>query len=121
MCLQELATVRQYDLPIKVFIINNKWQGMVRQWQESFYNKRFSHSYMFEDLPNFGLLANAYSINAFTVSTPEQLYELLRSSTFTSPLEIALVDIKVESEENCYPMVTPGKSNSQMMGISRQK
>jgi acetolactate synthase I/II/III large subunit len=53
MCIQELGTISQYELGIKIFIINNGWQGMVRQWQESFYGNRFSNSYMKNGMPNF--------------------------------------------------------------------
>ena len=121
MCLQELATVRQYNLPIKIFIINNKWQGMVRQWQQSFYDNRYSHSYMQENLPNFELLGKAYSISSYSIENEEELNNLLNDSKFLKYDHIALVDVKVVSEENCYPMVSPGKSNAQMIGIDVKK
>jgi len=117
MCLQELATARIYNLPIKIFIINNNWQGMVRQWQESFYGKRYSHSYMENNVPNFSLLANSFGIKSIEVNNLLDFNKLLVQLQKHYPKEIVLIDIKVESEENCYPMVTPGKSNAQMLGI----
>jgi acetolactate synthase-1/2/3 large subunit len=115
MNLQELGTISQYNLPIKIFIINNHWQGMVRQWQQSFYGERYSHSNMAKGAPNFSLLANSYGIKSFKFETCDELNQnLLLALNYPGP---ALVDIVVTEDENCYPMVAPGKSNSQMMGI----
>ena len=119
MCLQELATVKQYDIPIHVFIINNKWQGMVRQWQQSFYGERYSHSYMYEDLPNFEALAKAYGLKSYTITNGENFSDLL--TILKNTKQSTIIDVKVESEENCYPMVSPGKSNAQMIGIGKEQ
>ena len=119
MCLQELATVKQYDIPIHIFIINNKWQGMVRQWQQSFYGERYSHSYMYEDLPNFEALAKAYGLKSYTITNKDDFTNLLKILKNTK--QSTVIDVKVESEENCYPMVSPGKSNAQMIGISKEQ
>ena len=118
MCIQELGTIAQYNLPIRLMIINNHWQGMVRQWQESFYGERYSHSSMEEGRPNFVNLANAYGIKAYRVTNEVEMESiLLESKDYNGPL---VFDFVVVEDENCYPMVAPGKSNSQMMGITKQ-
>jgi acetolactate synthase-1/2/3 large subunit len=118
MTLQELGTISQYNLPIKIIIINNKWQGMVRQWQQSFYGERYSHSDMTDGMPSFEDLAKAYNIRGLTIvnckNLEEQISEILN---YPGPV---LADIQVIRDENCYPMVAPGKSNSQMMGIFKK-
>jgi acetolactate synthase-1/2/3 large subunit len=117
MCLQELGTISQYNLGIKIFIINNGWQGMVRQWQESFYGNRFSNSYMKNGMPNFSLLANAYNIKGYNVSTLIEFEELIEKTK--KDANSILVDVNVIEKENCYPMVAPGRSNSQMLGLEK--
>ena len=115
MNLQELGTVAQYNLPLKIVIVNNHWQGMVRQWQQSFYGERYSHSSMEKGAPNFSLLANSYGIKSFKFETHDDLYTNMKSALdYDGP---ALIDVIVTEGENCYPMVAPGKSNSQMMGV----
>jgi acetolactate synthase-1/2/3 large subunit len=115
MNIQELGTVAQYGLPIKIIVINNKWQGMVRQWQQAFYGERYSHSNMEKGAPNFVKVAEAYGIRAMTISNRQELNENVKEIIeYDGPI---LVDIRVVSDENCYPMVAPGKSNSQMMGV----
>ena len=118
MNIQELGTISQYNLPIKIFIVNNHWQGMVRQWQQSFYGERYSHSNMAKGAPNFSLLANSYGIKSFKFETCDELNQNLSLAlNYPGP---ALVDIVVTEDENCYPMVAPGKSNSQMMGVFKR-
>ena len=118
MNIQELGTISQYNLPIKIFIVNNHWQGMVRQWQQSFYGERYSHSNMAKGAPNFSLLANSYGIKSFKFETCDELNQNISLAlNYPGP---ALVDIVVTEDENCYPMVAPGKSNSQMMGIFKR-
>ena len=78
MNIQELGTIAQYQLPVKIILLNNNWQGMVRQWQQSFYGERYSHSSMNEGMPNFVQLANAYGINAKQISSPNNLKEQLQ-------------------------------------------
>jgi acetolactate synthase-1/2/3 large subunit len=118
MNLQELGTIAQYNLPIKIIILNNKWQGMVRQWQQSFYEERYSHSSMKNGMPDFVALANSYGIGGYNMSELEQLKnfddKLLRDNR---PL---LINFDVREDENCYPMVAPGKSNSQMLGLTSE-
>ena len=115
MCIQELGTIAQYQLPIRIMIINNHWQGMVRQWQETFYDERYSHSSMNEGQPNFSSLANSYGIKSVTIENQEQLdEELFNYKDYNGPI---LFDFTVIENENCYPMVAPGKSNAQMIGV----
>jgi acetolactate synthase-1/2/3 large subunit len=117
MNIQELGTISQYKLPIKIVLLNNKWQGMVRQWQQSFYNERYSHSSMTEGMPNFVQLANAYDINATIIESSTNLYENFKT-IFETPGPF-LIDCQIIKDENCYPMVAPGKSNSQMIGLAK--
>lgn len=119
MSVQELGTISQYDLGIKALIINNGWQGMVRQWQESFYGNRFSNSYMKNGMPNFANLAKAYNIEGFQVNTFNELKELIDGINNNG--KPAIIDVNVIENENCYPMVAPGRSNSQMLGLTKRK
>lgn len=115
MNLQELATIMQYNLPIKIVIINNKWQGMVRQWQQAFYGQRYSHSSMATGMPDFHLLASSFGINAFSLKKRSRLDQVLKDCfQISGP---CLIDCHVTENENCYPMVAPGKSNAQMIGV----
>ena len=115
MNLQELATISQYNLPVKILIINNKWQGMVRQWQQAFYGERYSHSNMSIGMPDFHLLASAFGISAFTLRKRSRIDQIFHECfNLNSP---CLIDCHVTESENCYPMVAPGKSNAQMIGV----
>lgn len=112
---QELGTIRQYNLPIKIVIINNKFQGMVRQWQESFYDSRYTHSDMSEGQPNFVKLAESYGIKGLIVKKGDNLTQKIKEMLdYNGPI---VADFVVNREENCYPMVTPGKNNSEMIGV----
>ncbi|MDC7243043.1 MAG: biosynthetic-type acetolactate synthase large subunit [Sphaerochaetaceae bacterium] len=113
MNLQELGTISQYDLPIKILVLNNHWQGMVRQWQESFYNKRYSHSNMSLGSPNLKQLAEAYQILSFSTNSLLELGWMIKD-TFIHKGPV-LVECNVIEEENCYPMVEPSKGNTEMM------
>lgn len=115
MCLQELGTISQYNLPIRIIIINNHWQGMVRQWQESFYDNRYSHSNMNQGQPNFVALANSYGIKGVNIGNETELKEVLDS--YQSYPAAILFDCLVVENENCYPMVSPGGTNAAMTGI----
>lgn len=117
MNLQELATISQYNLPIKILIINNKWQGMVRQWQQAFYGQRYSHSNMSSGMPDFSILASAFGIKAYTLKERSDLKQVL-SNCIDMPGP-CLIDCHVTENENCYPMVAPGKSNAQMIGVHK--
>jgi acetolactate synthase I/II/III large subunit len=117
MNLQELGTISQYQLPIKIFVVNNHWQGMVRQWQQSFYEERYSHSNMESGAPDLVKLAEAYGIKSYRIETRENLIKLVPEIlTLKEPV---LVEFCVTENENCYPMVAPGKSNEQMIGLQK--
>ncbi len=118
MCLQELGTLAQYGINVKTVIINNGWQGMVRQWQQAFYGERYSCSNMEVGMPDIELLAQAYGIRGMVISQPEQLSEAI-AQMLAHPGPVIL-NAKVTREENCYPMVAPGKNNAQMLGLPHQ-
>ena len=115
MNIQELGTLAQYNLPVKVIIVNNQWQGMVRQWQESFYEERYSASNMNNGMPDFAALAASFGVFGLCIREREHLHDGIRSALdHPGP---SLVDVRVRPGENCYPMVPPGKSNAQMVGL----
>jgi acetolactate synthase I/II/III large subunit len=118
MSIQELGTIAQYQLAIKLIIVNNGWQGMVRQWQESFYGNRFSNSYMKNGMPNFADVAKAYGIDGYQVENVDQLKQVI--ATTLKDNNALVIDVNVIENENCYPMVAPGRSNSQMLGLEKQ-
>ncbi|MBL1208215.1 biosynthetic-type acetolactate synthase large subunit [Geminocystis sp. GBBB08] len=119
MNLQELATLAQYNIKAKIVIINNGWQGMVRQWQETFYGERYSSSNMEVGMPNFALLATAFGVKGMVVHHRSELSDAIAEMlAHDGPV---LLDVHVKRDENCYPMVAPGKSNSQMLGLPKQK
>ena len=112
MNIQELATVVQNRIPVKVVIFNNGHLGMVRQWQELFYNRNYSLTNM-EAQPDFVKLAEAYGAEGYRISKPEELEDVLRKA-LTSP-NPAFVDVMVEREENVYPMVPAGAALDEML------
>ena len=112
MNLQELGTISKYNLRIKIVIINNHWQGMVRQWQETFYESRYSHSNMSEGAPKFDTLAQTYGIKSFYTERQSEIWRTLRDA-LAGP-DPVLLECNVLEDENCYPMVDPAKSNSEM-------
>ena len=114
MNIQELGTLSQYGLDVKIVIVNNRWQGMVRQWQESFYEERYSASDMSNGEPDFIKLAESFGVKGFLINGREQLENDFKSALkYKGPV---LINVRVKRGENCYPMVPPGKSNSQMIG-----
>ena len=115
MNIQELGTLSQYDLPVKVVVLNNGWQGMVRQWQESFYGERYSASEMTGGMPNFPALAEAFGVKGVQITERSELRSSLTEAlAHPGP---AFIEVKVRRNENCYPMVPPGASNAQMVGL----
>ena len=115
MNIQELGTLAQYQLAVKVVVLNNGWQGMVRQWQESFYEERYSASEMTGGMPDFEALAEAFGVRGVTITERSRLREQLAEAlAHPGP---AFIDVKVRRNENCYPMVPPGASNAQMVGL----
>jgi acetolactate synthase-1/2/3 large subunit len=116
---QELGTVAQYGIATKVAIINNAWQGMVRQWQQAFYGERYSHSNMMPGMPDFVKLADAFGVKGIRVTHPDELEDAVQTILKTEGPIVA--DFVVRRDENCYPMVPAGKSNAQMIGLPERK
>jgi len=109
---QELATVVQYQLPVKVVILNNGYLGMVRQWQEFFYGKRYASSCLKGTSPDFIKLAEAYGAVGLRANKPEEVVPILKKA-FSIP-EPVIIDFVVDPEENVYPMVPAGEALNQM-------
>ncbi len=115
MNIQELGTLAQYGINVKTIIINNGWQGMVRQWQEAFYGERYSSSNMEVGMPDFVKLAQAYGVKGMRIRSRDELKDAIAEIlAHDGPV---LVDVRVNKNENCYPMVAPGKNNAQMIGL----
>ncbi len=114
MNIQELATAKINNLPVKVIILNNGYLGMVRQWQELFYGKRYASSVLSQDVPDFVKVAEAYGCFGVRVLTPSELDQALEAAfAFDGP---AVVDCRVVGEECVFPMVAPGGSIDEMLG-----
>jgi acetolactate synthase-1/2/3 large subunit len=112
MMTQELSTAVQFDLPVKVFILNNEWMGMVRQWQQLLHGERYSHSYS-QSLPDFVKLAEAYGGTGLRVDRPEDLdATILKMIETPGPV---VVDCRVAQTENCFPMIPSGKAHNEML------
>ncbi|MED5051063.1 acetolactate synthase large subunit [Anoxybacillus rupiensis] len=114
MTLQELSVIQELKLPIKVVIVNNQSLGMVRQWQQLFYEKRYSHS-LIPNQPDFVKLAEAYNIKGLRAKTEAEAVRVLQQAF--SLHEPVLLDIHVVADENVYPMVAPGKGLHEMVGV----
>jgi acetolactate synthase-1/2/3 large subunit len=112
MTMQEMSTAVQYDLPIKIFILNNEYMGMVRQWQQLLHGGRYSHSYS-EALPDFVKLAEAYGGVGLRADTPGELDgKILEMLSVNKPV---LFDVRVDPKENCYPMIPSGAAHNEMI------
>ena len=112
MCIQELSTCKQYDLPIKVVNLNNRYMGMVRQWQEFFYDRRYSHSYM-DALPDFVQLAKSFGHDGILVEKPGDVEDALRE-TMARKDDLVFMDFITDQEENVYPMIAAGAGHNEM-------
>ncbi len=112
MNIQEIATAIQYRTPVKVFILNNQWMGMVRQWQELLHGERYSESYT-ESLPDFVKLAEAYGGVGLRAETPDELDGVIEKMLKTDC--ITIVDVCVAQKENCFPMIPSGKAHNEMI------
>jgi acetolactate synthase-1/2/3 large subunit len=112
MNIQELATARQQGLPIKIAILNNSYLGMVRQWQELFYNKRYASTVM-DVVPDFVDLAKAYGAVGLRATTKDEVEPVIKEALATDNLVI--MDFKINREEGVYPMVPAGKANTEML------
>jgi len=112
MTMQEMSTAVQYKLPIKIFILNNQYMGMVRQWQELLHEKNYSESYT-AALPDFVKLAEAYGCVGMRANKPDELDEKI--SEMLSVNRPVIFDCVVDKAENCYPMIPSGKPHNQML------
>ena len=112
MNIQELSTAVQYRLPVKIFILNNEYMGMVRQWQELLHEKNYSESYS-EALPDFVKLAEAYGAVGIRANKPDELDEKIKEMINVD--KPVIFDCVVEKEENCFPMIPSGKAHNEMI------
>jgi acetolactate synthase-1/2/3 large subunit len=113
MCIQELSTCKQYKLPIKVITLNNRYMGMVRQWQEFFHGNRYAESYM-DALPDFVKLAEAYGHVGMRIDKPADVEGALKEA-FARKKDLVFMDFITDQTENVYPMVPGGKGLSEMI------
>jgi len=112
MCIQELATCKQHDLPLKIILLNNGYMGMVRQWQEFFYDGRYSHSYV-DSLPDFVKLAESFGHVGMKVTRPGDLEAAYREA-FAMKDRLVFLDVIIDPSENVYPMIEAGKGHHEM-------
>jgi acetolactate synthase-1/2/3 large subunit len=112
MTMQEMSTAVQHELPIKIFILNNQYMGMVRQWQELLHGNRLSHSYM-DSLPDFVKLAEAYGGVGFRAEKPDELDDAI--AEMISVKRPVIFDCRVAALANCYPMIPSGKAHNEML------
>jgi acetolactate synthase I/II/III large subunit len=112
MNIQELATARQYDCPVKIAILNNNYLGMVRQWQELFYEKRYSHTAL-EVAPDFVALAKAYGAVGLRATKPSEVEPVIKEALATR--NTVIMDFVISREEGVYPMVPAGKATTEML------
>jgi acetolactate synthase-1/2/3 large subunit len=112
MTMQEMSTAVQHDLPIKIFILNNEWMGMVRQWQQLLHGERYSHSYS-ASLPDFVKMAEAFGCVGLRAETPGELDDKIRE--MVEVRRPVLFDCRVTKEENCFPMIPSGKAHNEMI------
>jgi acetolactate synthase-1/2/3 large subunit len=112
MNIQEMSTAAQYRLPVKIFILNNQYMGMVRQWQELLHGGRYSESYM-ESLPDFVKLADAFGATGLRVADPAKLDETIKQMiAIKGPV---IVDVLIDKKENCLPMIPSGAAHYDML------
>jgi acetolactate synthase-1/2/3 large subunit len=112
MCIQELSTALQYNLPIKIINLNNRYMGMVRQWQEFFYDRRYSHSYM-DALPDFVKLAEAFGHVGMRIEKSADVRGALKEALAMKD-KLVLLDFVTDQTENVYPMIASGKGHHEM-------
>jgi acetolactate synthase-1/2/3 large subunit len=112
MTMQEMSCAIQHGLPIKIFILNNEWMGMVRQWQQLLHGERYSHSYS-ASLPDFVKMAEAFGCLGLRAETPDELDgKIGEMIAYDGPV---LFDCRVTKEENCFPMIPSGKAHNEMI------
>jgi acetolactate synthase-1/2/3 large subunit len=113
MCIQELSTCKQYHLPIKILCLNNRYMGMVRQWQEFFHGNRYAESYM-DALPDFVRLAESYGHVGIRIDKPGDVEGAIKEA-FARKKELVFLDFVTDQTENVFPMVPGGKGLSEMI------
>lgn len=113
MCIQELSTCKQYNLPLKIINLNNRYMGMVRQWQEFFHGNRYAESYM-NALPDFVKLAESYGHVGMKIEKPEDIEGALQEA-FKLEDQLVFMDFITDQTENVFPMVPGGKGLSEMI------
>jgi acetolactate synthase I/II/III large subunit len=113
MCIQELSTCRQYRLPLKIVSLNNRYMGMVRQWQEFFHGNRYAESYM-DALPDFVQLAESFGHVGMRIEKPSDVEGALKEA-FGRKNELVFMDFVTDQAENVYPMIPGGKGLSEMI------
>jgi acetolactate synthase I/II/III large subunit len=116
MTAQELSLLKEFNLPVKIVILNNSCLGMVRQWQETFYEERYSSSLM-PIQPDFVKLADAYGIKGYLIEKPEEMEETLTEAILSD--EPVLIDLRIKQLSSVYPMVAPGKGLHEMIGVKK--
>jgi acetolactate synthase I/II/III large subunit len=112
MCIQEMSAAVQHNAPIKIFILNNQYMGMVRQWQQLLHGNRLSNSYT-EAMPDFVKLAEAYGGHGIRCDKPENLDAAIMEM-IESPLPV-IFDCRVANLANCFPMIPSGKAHNEML------
>jgi acetolactate synthase-1/2/3 large subunit len=118
MNIQEMSTIAQYRLPVKVFILNNEYMGMVRQWQELLHDSRYSETYM-ESLPDFVKLAEAFGGVGLRAEKPSEVDDVIKEMIAVDRAVIA--DIRVDKAENCFPMIPSGAAHNEMIFTTQDK
>ena len=113
MCIQELSTAKQYGLPVKVINLNNRYLGMVRQWQEFMYESRESHSYL-DSLPDFAKLTESFGHVGMTIDSPGDVEGALREA-FAMKDRLVFMDFITDQSENVYPMIMAGCGHNEMV------
>ncbi|HID41729.1 MAG TPA: acetolactate synthase 3 large subunit, partial [Pyrodictium sp.] len=113
MCIQELSTCRQHGLPLKIVLLNNRYMGMVRQWQEFFYQGRYAMSYM-DALPDFVALAQAYGHVGMRIDKPRDVEGALREALAMKD-RLVFLDFRTDPAENVYPMIPAGAGQNEMI------
>lgn len=116
MTAQELSLLKEFNLPVKIVILNNSCLGMVRQWQETFYEERYSSSLM-PIQPDFVKLADAYGIKGYLIEKPEEMEATLTEAILSD--EPVLIDLRIKQLSSVYPMVAPGKGLHEMIGVKK--
>ena len=113
MCIQELSTCMQYGLPIKIINLNNRYMGMVRQWQEFFYEKRYAMSYM-DALPDFVKLAESYGHIGYKIENPSDVDSAIIEA-LNQKDRLVFLDFITDQDENVFPMIATGEAHNKMI------